>query len=190
MHAVNAMTVARGTMMMMAAAAAGVGCGGKGETVAVLQEAEDVPFGTAWWYIFAGISCFLVLFAGIMSGLTLGLMSLGLVDLEILQRSGTPTEKKQAGPSVVASLASCISCTDFVLDCAYLYQCFLIKIFSSLPASSLKYVGGGSGSDINMAMKDPFGMAWAIAIVGKKCPYIAARPIAVIEVPRLSRIKL
>ncbi|KAJ8467127.1 hypothetical protein OPV22_029679 [Ensete ventricosum] len=96
MHAVNAMTVARGTMMMMAAAAAGVGYGGKGETVAVLQEAEDVPFGTAWWYIFAGISCFLVLFAGIMSGLTLGLMSLGLVDLEILQRSGTPTEKKQA----------------------------------------------------------------------------------------------
>ncbi|CAI0578068.1 unnamed protein product [Linum tenue] len=32
-----------------------------------------------------------------MSGLTLGLMSLGLVDLEILQRSGTLTEKKQAG---------------------------------------------------------------------------------------------
>ncbi|XP_020267100.1 DUF21 domain-containing protein At4g14240-like [Asparagus officinalis] len=31
-----------------------------------------------------------------MSGLTLGLMSLGLVELEILQRSGTPTEKKQA----------------------------------------------------------------------------------------------
>ncbi|XP_070003687.1 DUF21 domain-containing protein At4g14240-like [Nicotiana sylvestris] len=39
---------------------------------------------------------FLVLFAGIMSGLTLGLMSLGLVDLEIVQRSGTPAEKKQA----------------------------------------------------------------------------------------------
>ncbi|KAG2308501.1 hypothetical protein Bca52824_028249 [Brassica carinata] len=31
-----------------------------------------------------------------MSGLTLGLMSLGLVELEILQRSGTPNEKKQA----------------------------------------------------------------------------------------------
>ncbi|KAF2287848.1 hypothetical protein GH714_002948 [Hevea brasiliensis] len=31
-----------------------------------------------------------------MSGLTLGLMSLGLVDLEILQRSGTSSEKKQA----------------------------------------------------------------------------------------------
>ena len=56
-----------------------------------------IPFGSPWWFIYAGISCFLVLFAGIMSGLTLGLMSLGLVDLEILQRSGTVTEKKQAG---------------------------------------------------------------------------------------------
>ncbi|KAL0696631.1 hypothetical protein Bca4012_063811 [Brassica carinata] len=49
-----------------------------------------------WWFIYAGVSCILVLFAGIMSGLTLGLMSLGLVELEILQRSGTPNEKKQA----------------------------------------------------------------------------------------------
>ncbi|KAK4425735.1 DUF21 domain-containing protein [Sesamum alatum] len=56
----------------------------------------EIEFGNFWWFIYAGISCLLVLFAGIMSGLTLGLMSLGLVDLEILQRSGTPTEKKQA----------------------------------------------------------------------------------------------
>ncbi|MCO5609553.1 hypothetical protein L7F22_063782 [Adiantum nelumboides] len=42
------------------------------------------------------ISLFLVLFGGLMSGLTLGLMSLDLVELEVLQRSGTPTEKKQA----------------------------------------------------------------------------------------------
>ena len=62
--------------------------------------AEDIRFGTPWWFVYAGISCFLVLFAGIMSGLTLGLMSLGLVDLEILQRSGTVTEKKQAGLSL------------------------------------------------------------------------------------------
>lgn len=60
-------------------------------------QADDTKFGTPWWFIDAGISCFLVLFAGIMSGLTLGLMSLGLVELEILQRSGTSTEKKQAG---------------------------------------------------------------------------------------------
>ncbi|XXG83445.1 hypothetical protein AAC387_Pa10g1197 [Persea americana] len=57
---------------------------------------DEVSFGTFWWFAYAGTSLFLVLFAGIMSGLTLGLMSLGIVDLEILQRSGTPTEKKQA----------------------------------------------------------------------------------------------
>ncbi|KAL8490740.1 hypothetical protein ACS0TY_022655 [Phlomoides rotata] len=56
----------------------------------------EIEFGTVWWFVYAGVSCVLVLFAGIMSGLTLGLMSLGLVDLEILQRSGTPAEKKQA----------------------------------------------------------------------------------------------
>lgn len=57
---------------------------------------EDIEFGSLWWFVYAGVSCFLVLFAGIMSGLTLGLMSLGLVELEILQRSGTSAEKKQA----------------------------------------------------------------------------------------------
>ncbi|RZC52389.1 hypothetical protein C5167_020815 [Papaver somniferum] len=62
----------------------------------VLTAKDDIEFGTFWWFTYAGISCFLVLFAGIMSGLTLGLMSLGLVELEILQRSGTNTEKKQA----------------------------------------------------------------------------------------------
>lgn len=42
------------------------------------------------------ISVFLVLMAGLMSGLTLGLMSLDQVDLEVLLRSGTPKEKKYA----------------------------------------------------------------------------------------------
>ncbi|XP_059440506.1 putative DUF21 domain-containing protein At1g03270 isoform X2 [Corylus avellana] len=64
-------------------------------SVVVLQ-AEDIQFGTLWWFVYIGVSCLLVLFAGIMSGLTLGLMSLGLVELEILQRSGTSAEKKQA----------------------------------------------------------------------------------------------
>ncbi|XP_060189575.1 DUF21 domain-containing protein At4g14240-like [Lycium barbarum] len=71
--------------------------------VAVVRMATTVPhlgaemaFGTVSWFVYAGISCLLVLFAGIMSGLTLGLMSLGLVELEILQRSGTPSEKNQA----------------------------------------------------------------------------------------------
>uniref|UniRef100_A0A453H1U6 CNNM transmembrane domain-containing protein n=1 Tax=Aegilops tauschii subsp. strangulata TaxID=200361 RepID=A0A453H1U6_AEGTS len=39
----------------------------------------------------------LVLFAGLMSGLTLGLMSLSLVDLEVLAKSGTDKDRKYAG---------------------------------------------------------------------------------------------
>lgn len=39
----------------------------------------------------------LVVFAGLMSGLTLGLMSLSLVDLEVLAKSGTPQDRKHAG---------------------------------------------------------------------------------------------
>ncbi|XVE77756.1 hypothetical protein DITRI_Ditri13aG0088100 [Diplodiscus trichospermus] len=62
----------------------------------IVFEPDDIPFGSVEWFAYAGFSCLLVLFAGIMSGLTLGLMSLGLVELEILQRSGTATEKKQA----------------------------------------------------------------------------------------------
>lgn len=65
---------------------------------------EEIPYGSMWWFIYAGISCFLVIFAGIMSGLTLGLMSLGLVDLEILQRSGSSSEKKQAGFILFSSM--------------------------------------------------------------------------------------
>ncbi|XP_020234008.1 DUF21 domain-containing protein At2g14520 isoform X1 [Cajanus cajan] len=38
----------------------------------------------------------LVLFAGLMSGLTLGLMSLSLVDLEVLAKSGTRQDRKHA----------------------------------------------------------------------------------------------
>ncbi|XP_024363573.1 DUF21 domain-containing protein At2g14520 isoform X3 [Physcomitrium patens] len=51
--------------------------------------------GTGFWgYI---IVCFLlVIFAGLMSGLTLGLMSLGIMDLEVLIKSGSPTDKIHA----------------------------------------------------------------------------------------------
>ncbi|XP_024371622.1 DUF21 domain-containing protein At4g14240 [Physcomitrium patens] len=57
---------------------------------------DPSPYSQPWWWIWAGISLFLVLFAGVMSGLTLGLMSLGLVDLEVLQQSGTDEEREQA----------------------------------------------------------------------------------------------
>ncbi|KAK6141427.1 hypothetical protein DH2020_024832 [Rehmannia glutinosa] len=66
-------------------------------TRAFYADSNDIEFGNPWWFVYASVSCFLVLFAGIMSGLTLGLMSLGLVELEILQRSGSAAEKKQAG---------------------------------------------------------------------------------------------
>ncbi|XP_059445225.1 DUF21 domain-containing protein At2g14520 [Corylus avellana] len=42
------------------------------------------------------IIVFLVVFAGLMSGLTLGLMSMSLVDLEVLAKSGTPKDRKYA----------------------------------------------------------------------------------------------
>ncbi|KAL6564324.1 DUF21 domain-containing protein [Orobanche minor] len=64
--------------------------------MAFCVDSNDIEFGNPWWFVYASVSCFLVLFAGIMSGLTLGLMSLGLVELEILQRSGTDVERKQA----------------------------------------------------------------------------------------------
>ena len=38
----------------------------------------------------------LVLFGGLMSGLTLGLMSLDTVQLEVLKRTGSPVEKERA----------------------------------------------------------------------------------------------
>lgn len=49
------------------------------------------------FFIHIAVVVFLVLFAGLMSGLTLGLMSLSLVDLEVLAKSGTPKDKLHAG---------------------------------------------------------------------------------------------
>ncbi|RWV79861.1 hypothetical protein GW17_00058943 [Ensete ventricosum] len=49
------------------------------------------------FFIHILIIALLVLFAGLMSGLTLGLMSLSLVDLEVLAKSGTPQDSKHAG---------------------------------------------------------------------------------------------
>jgi metal transporter CNNM len=57
--------------------------------------AHEEP-GTPTFYLYIFIVVGLVLFAGLMSGLTLGLMSLSLVDLEVLQKSGTPADQKHA----------------------------------------------------------------------------------------------
>lgn len=63
----------------------------------VYRLSSEIDFGTFWWWFYAGLCIVFVLFAGLMSGLTLGLMSFNLVDLEILARSGTPTQQQQAG---------------------------------------------------------------------------------------------
>lgn len=49
------------------------------------------------FFIHILIVALLVVFAGLMSGLTLGLMSMSLVDLEVLAKSGTPQYKRHAG---------------------------------------------------------------------------------------------
>nr|POE79171.1 duf21 domain-containing protein [Quercus suber] len=48
------------------------------------------------FFIHILIIVLLVMFAGMMSGLTLGLMSMSLVDLEVLAKSGTPKDRKHA----------------------------------------------------------------------------------------------
>ncbi|CAA7048029.1 unnamed protein product [Microthlaspi erraticum] len=62
------------------------------------SSSSDSPCcGTTFW-LFVMISIALVAFVGLMSGLTLGLMSLGLVDLEVLIKSGRPQDRINAGP--------------------------------------------------------------------------------------------
>ncbi|XP_050367166.1 DUF21 domain-containing protein At2g14520 isoform X2 [Argentina anserina] len=48
------------------------------------------------FFIHIVVIVLLVLFAGLMSGLTLGLMSLSIVDLEVLAKSGKPKDRKHA----------------------------------------------------------------------------------------------
>lgn len=59
----------------------------------LLEWEENDPQENALYIIFC---IFLVLFAGLMSGLTLGLLSMDIVDLEVLIRSGNPQEQRRA----------------------------------------------------------------------------------------------
>ncbi|XP_073019628.1 DUF21 domain-containing protein At5g52790-like [Primulina eburnea] len=58
--------------------------------------ANDVPCCETMFWVYLVISVSLVSFAGLMSGLTLGLMSLSLVDLEVLIKAGQPEDRKNA----------------------------------------------------------------------------------------------
>lgn len=59
--------------------------------------ASDVPCCGTTFSLYVVIIIALVAFAGLMAGLTLGLMSLGLVDLEVLIKSGRPQDRINAG---------------------------------------------------------------------------------------------
>ncbi|RZS11581.1 hypothetical protein BHM03_00042916 [Ensete ventricosum] len=67
------------------------------------------------FFIHILIIALLVLFAGLMSGLTLGLMSLSLVDLEVLAKSGTPQDSKHAGTLYLCSHVSLSQILDYLL---------------------------------------------------------------------------
>ncbi|KAJ6421265.1 hypothetical protein OIU84_028609 [Salix udensis] len=58
--------------------------------------ANDVPCCEPMFWTYLIICMALVCFAGLLSGLTLGLMSLSVVDLEILIKAGHPQERKNA----------------------------------------------------------------------------------------------
>lgn len=58
------------------------------------EEALNYKDGSFWVYL--GVYIALVLFAGLMSGLTMGLLSLDILSLKVLQRGGKPQEKKHA----------------------------------------------------------------------------------------------
>lgn len=51
------------------------------------------PYGSpAFWY-YVAISCSLTCFAGLMSGLTVGYLSIDKIDLEVKMAIGTPSDK-------------------------------------------------------------------------------------------------
>jgi metal transporter CNNM len=59
--------------------------------------ASDIGCCSSKFMLYMVIIIGLVTFAGLMAGLTLGLMSLGLVDLEVLIKSGRPQDRIHAG---------------------------------------------------------------------------------------------
>ncbi|KAJ4727513.1 DUF21 domain-containing-like protein [Melia azedarach] len=148
--------------------------------------ADDIEFGNPWWFVYAGVSCILVLFAGIMSGLTLGLMSLGLVDLEILRRSGTSAEKKQAAailPVVQKQhqlLVTLLFCNSFAMEALPIY---LDKIFHPFVAVLLSVTFVlAFGEIIPQAICSRYGLAvganfvWLVRVLMVIC-YPIAYPI-------------
>ncbi|KAG6492894.1 hypothetical protein ZIOFF_047864 [Zingiber officinale] len=72
-----------------------IGAGGRGGGKMAGGDDHSCCGAKFWVYLIA--SAGLVMFAGLMSGLTLGLMSLSLVDLEVLVKAGQPKDRRNAG---------------------------------------------------------------------------------------------
>lgn len=53
------------------------------------------PSETKFW-IYLGVATFLVIFAGLCSGLTVGYLSIDTLQLEVKCKTGTPQEERQA----------------------------------------------------------------------------------------------
>ena len=78
---------------------------------ASLNGLSDKPrFGSAEFWLFAGICIFLVCSAGLMSGLTIGLMSLDVEDLKMIERSAR-------GPRRLSLFKLCDQITSTALCC-------------------------------------------------------------------------
>lgn len=65
----------------------------------------DVRCCAPEFWMFLVICVVLVAFAGVNSGLALGLLSFGQVDLEVLVKSGQPQERKYAGNNLLVSFS-------------------------------------------------------------------------------------
>ncbi|KAI3760081.1 hypothetical protein L1987_50471 [Smallanthus sonchifolius] len=152
----------------------------------VLMNSNDIEFGNPMWFVYAGVSCFLVLFAGIMSGLTLGLMSLGVVEIEILHRSGTNREKKQAAAilSIVQKqhqlLVTLLLCNAAAMEALPIY---LEKIFHPAVAVALSVTFVlAFGEIIPQAISTRYGLAvganfvWLVRVLMIIC-YPVAYPV-------------
>ncbi|KAM7440167.1 hypothetical protein ABFA07_010572 [Porites harrisoni] len=57
---------------------------------------EALNYKDSMFWVYLGVYIALVLFAGLMSGLTMGLLSLDILSLKVLQRGGKPLEKRHA----------------------------------------------------------------------------------------------
>eukprot|EP01104_Vermistella_antarctica_P010276 TRINITY_DN2724_c1_g1_i1.p1 TRINITY_DN2724_c1_g1~~TRINITY_DN2724_c1_g1_i1.p1 ORF type:complete len:705 (+),score=163.29 TRINITY_DN2724_c1_g1_i1:150-2264(+) len=60
------------------------------------ENSEALSSDDPQFYVYLGLSLFCIVMAGLMSGLTMGLMSMDTMNLEIMVNSGTPTVAKNA----------------------------------------------------------------------------------------------